>query len=282
MNLNSVLRAGTAVLLVGSVSLFSAVAKADITDIKKADNAVTLEAGAMHMNYKERVDGGVVDSEKGWLPAGHLGVSYLAFDQAPITNLYVHLDVDGSHGSTKYGGAIISTGQPWYESDNDTVISTDLQLGYAFPIGNTLMLTPYGEIGYRYWDRQITGGGYASSNDEEYTNFEGMVGLLAQFSPISRLVLSLSGSGGTTFGGSMKSSAVSGTYDLGDHHIWRVQGRVGFRVTEQFELTGSATYEEFGFGASPCYAVSSTTCTFEPDSTTHQMKVLAGFAYHFF
>lgn len=274
-------RFGAGLALLAATALLPGAAMADVTDIRKADNAIELDAGATHLNYKENSGGGTLDSEKGWLSTAHLGVSYLALDQAPVTNLYLHLDVEGSTGSTHYGGALqdLQSGAavPWQSSTNDNLISTDVQAGYAFPIGRTLMLTPYAELGYRYWDRDLTGaGGYP----EHYSNWEGMGGLLAQYSPIARWVLSLSGSAGTTFGGNLDASNIH--FRLGDDLTWRTQAKVGFRVTTHLELLGTATYERLGFGASPVYPISPTMGLQEPDSTTHQATVLVGVAYHFF
>lgn len=274
-------RSGAGWALLATVALLPGAAKADVTDIRNANNAIELDGGATHLNYKEKADGGTLDSEKGWLSTAHLGVSYLALDQSPLTNLYLHLDVQGSTGSTRYGGALqdLQSGAaiPWQSSTNDNIVSTDVQIGYAFPIGSTLMLTPYGEIGYRYWDRDLKGdGGYP----EHYSNWEGMGGLLAQYSPIARWVFSLSGSVGMTFGGNLDASGIQ--FRLGDDLTWRTQAKVGFRITTHLELLGTAAYERLGFGASPVYPIGPAIGLQEPDSTTHQATILVGIAYHFF
>ena len=88
-----------------------------------------------------------------------------------------------------------------------------------------------------------------------------------------RLVLSASGQAGSTFGAEMQSSG--NTYILGSAPVWQVDGKIGYALTQSFELTTEARFDGFG------YAQSSTISnSLEPESYTHQLSVLAGLAYH--
>ncbi|HZB92326.1 MAG TPA: hypothetical protein VE397_12840, partial [Stellaceae bacterium] len=251
-------------------------AAADEFDIRKADNGVSLGLGASYLDYAETAGGSTLDTEKGWLPTADLGFGILAFPQAPIPNLYFHLGAQASVGSTYYSGALCNAFgfcTPYQSKTDDDIVAVAVQLGRAFPIGRTLMLTPFGEIGYRYWARDLTGtGGYT----EDYHNWDGMGGLLLQYSPVERWVLSLSGAAGQTFGADLTTQGE--TFNLGSKLIWRTEAKLGFRVSERVELTGSAAYESFGYGASP----PDVNGFYEPDSTTHQTTLLIGIAYHFF
>jgi hypothetical protein len=256
-------------------------AVADVLDIRKADNALTLDAGASYLDYAETYAGTTLDTEKGWLPTVGLSFGMLAFPQAPIANLYLHLDARASLGSTYYNGGLcdqFGNCIPYQSNTNDQIFTGAAQIGRAFALGRVVMLTPYAEIGYRYWSRELTGtGGYT----EDYHNWDAMGGLLAQWSPVARWVLSLSGAAGKTFGADMSTSGITGAnenFALGSEITWRVQAKAGFRITERVELTSTAEYSTLSYGASAVDA----NGYYEPDSTTHQTTLLLGIAWHFF
>jgi hypothetical protein len=190
------LRLAAIVALALATVLGSRAGLADTTDIRKADNGVSLDAGATDLDYAETASGTALDTEKGWLPTVGLGFGMLAFPTAPIPNLYFHLDATASFGSSAYNGALcdqFGNCIPYQSTTNDKIFAGAAQLGRAFALSETLMVTPYAEIGYRYWSRDLQGiGGYG----ETYHNWDGMGGLLAQYSPASRWVLSLSGAAG--------------------------------------------------------------------------------------
>ena len=275
MHLRSVALGAVAALAL-TTAIGSRGAVADTVDIRKADNGVSLDAGESYLDYAETAGGSTLDTEKGWLPTVGLGFGMLAFPQAPISNLYVHLDARASLGSTAYNGALcddFGDCTPYQSTTNDNIYTGAAQLGRAFTLGTTVILTPFAEIGYRYWSRDLKGiGGYG----ETYENWDGMGGLLAQYSPASRWVLSLSGAAGTMFDASMSTGGEC--FSLGDKLIWRTQGKVGFRLSQRVELSLTGGYESFGYGASPADA----NGLYEPDSTTHQTTLLLGIAYHFF
>ena len=256
-------------------------AHADNLDIRKADNAIAVDFGASYLDYGETQGGSTLDTEKGWLPTIGISVGMLAFPDAPIGNLYLHFDGRASLGSTNYNGALCdqyNNCTPYQGTTNDQIFSGDAQLGRAFELGRYAMLTPFAEIGYRYWSRDLTGpGGYT----EDYSNWDAMVGLLLQVSPAPRWVLSLSGAAGETFGANMSTAGLTGSnenFTLGSDMAWRVQAKAGYRITERLELTSTLEYSSFAYGASPVDAAG----YYEPDSTTHQTTFLIGAAWHFF
>lgn len=265
-----------------AAAALSGPALADTLDIRKADNALTLDAGATYLDYTETQGGTTLDTEKGWLPTVGLSFGMLAFPNAPIPNLYVHLDARASFGSTNYNGGLcdqFGNCIPYQSTTNDQIFTGDLQLGRAFALGRFVMLTPYAEIGYRYWSRDLTGiGGY----NEDYKNWDAMGGLLAQVSPAPRWVFTFSGAAGKTFDAVMTTdSTITGgseNFNLGSELTWRLQAKAGFRLTDRIELTGTAEYSTLSFGASQLDAAG----YYEPDSTTHQTTLLLGLAWHFF
>ncbi len=269
--------AGLAVLAAFSVTARPAFA--DTMDIRKSDNSFSVDVGASYLDYAEKrpAGGSTLDSEKGWLPTVGLGVGFLSDEGASplLRNLYGRLEGRASAGSTDYDGAL-QDGTPATGTTDDRVYSFAAQMGRAFPLGQDLLLTPFVEVGYRHWNRDMLGvHGYS----ETYTNWDAMGGLLAQYSPEHRWVLSASAAGGTTFSPQM--SNYIGDFSLGDDAVWRVRGKIGYLVTDKLELTGTAEYQDFSYGISPP-VIRGRIGYYEPDSTTHQTTLLAGVSYHFF
>jgi hypothetical protein len=280
-SLRAVAAAGARLAAVAAVLAFSPPALADTLDIRAADNAVSLDLGGSYLDYTETQGGATLDTEKGWLPTIGLSFGMLAFPEAPIGNLYLHLDGRASLGSSHYNGGLcdqFGNCTPYQSSTNDKIFSGDGQLGRAFTLGHYFMLTPFAEIGYRYWSRDLTGtGGYT----EHYYNWDAMGGLLAQLSPTPHWVFSLSGAAGKTFDASMSTYGITGsneTFNLGSEVAWRVQAKAGYRITDRLELTTTAEFSDLAFGASAVDA----NGYYEPDSTTHQTTLLVGVAWHFF
>lgn len=265
-----------AAVVAAGVTTASHGALADMLDIRKADNGLSFDVGATYMDFAETQSGTALDTEKGWLPTVDLGFGMLAFPDAPIGNLYFRLDGRASFGSTNYNGALcdeFGNCTPYQATTNDNIFTGAAQLGRAFEIGRAFLLTPYAEIGYRYWDRDLKGiGGYT----ENYHNWDAVGGLLVQVSPASRWVLSLSGAAGETFGAAMTTFGES--FPLSSEITWRVQAKAGYRATERIELTTTIEYSRLAYGASPVDA----TGFYEPDSTTRQTTLLIGAVWHFF
>jgi len=264
---------GLAALLVTASPAF-----AETADIRNSDNSLSVDFGASYLDYAEKQGGVTLDSEKGWQPTVGVGVGILAEDRAApvLRNLYLRLNGRASAGTTKYDGAMCDQfGNCTSDqgSTDDRIYSLGLQMGRAITLSQTAMLTPFAELGYRHWNRDGLGAG---SYSETYGNWDAMGGLMFQYSPVHRWVLSLSGAGGTTFGASMTTGGES--FSLGDAAIWRGQGKVGYLVSDRLELTTTAEYQGFSYRASPVDAAG----YYEPDSTTNQTTLLVGFAYHFF
>jgi hypothetical protein len=250
-------------------------AHADNYDIRMSDNAAEIDVGASSLHYKETASGLALDSETGWMPDVNVGMGFLAKPNATIGNLYFHLDGGGAFGNTNYNGALCNTltdvCTPYQSTTHDEIYNISGKIGRAFELGKIAMLTPFADVGYRYWDRQLTGiGGYT----EDYSHGDVMGGALLQFSPIKRWVFSLSGEAGTTFSPSMNTGG--DTYTLKDRTIWEAAGKLGYRLTERVELTGTVDYTDFRYGAS-----APVDGYYEPDSYSRQLTTLIGLSYHF-
>lgn len=248
-------------------------------DIWRSDNAASLDIGTAYLDYGETVGGATLDSEEGWLPTVQVGIGLLANGAAPIPNLYLHANAGMSRGYTTYSGALCDeTGHciPYRSSTDDRIFMGAVRAGIGVPLSDPVLLVPFVEVGYRYWERRGEGvGGYV----ENYQNWHGLAGLMVQYSPLPRWVASLSAAGGTTFAASMDApEPPSGNFTLGNKPAYRLEGKLGYRFAANWELSGTAAFDDFGFGASAVDAAG----YYEPDSTTQETTLLMGISYLFF
>ncbi len=268
--------------LLASAFCFSLIgqARADIADIRGEDNSLELDVGGSLLKYGEDTANSTFDTEESWMPSVGFGGSLLTNSKNyPIlSNLYLSLNGSAVFGQTDYRGGlqnpITHVITPYNTTDNAEVYTLNGQIGHAFALSDSVMLTPLADFGYRYWKRTLTGsGGY----EEDYKHYELLGGFLVQYSPIKKLVLSLTGEGGSTINPNMTTS-FGDHYTLGQSPVWEVGGKVGYMMTQYFEGTAGVNFKGFGYGASGQH-VSDTT--WEPASYTHELTTQVGVAYHF-
>ena len=260
------------------VSIAALPAAADTLDIRKADNAVSVDFGATYLDYAETQSGANLDTEKGWLPTVNVGASLLSSERASpvLRNLFLRVDGRASVGPTAYDGSLYDTNgntTAYQGSTDDRIYSVNLQVGRAITLTHQLMLTPFVEIGYRHWNRDLLGTyGYS----ETYSNGVVMGGMMAQYSPVARWVFTLSAAGGTTIDSGMTTGGE--TFNLSNAATWQVKTRIGYLMTDRLEVNVSGEFQHFSYGASPVDG----SGYYEPDSTTDQTTALVGVSYHFF
>ncbi len=274
-------------VLFGALAVFACTAPtvaawAGIDDIRKSDNSVGVSLGGTYLDYRE-LDSGTgltLDSERGWL--ANLGgeANLLAAPNAVglLRNLYLHVDGGAAFGQTTYNGAYWN-GTPASGTTDDTVWNGAVRVGRGFELGSSAMVIPFTELGYRWWDRNGQGaGGY----DETYHSWDVMAGLLAQYSPAAKWVLSANAALGNTFGaGIVVGSPFSTSTSLGDALTWRAGGRVGYTFSRRMEMFTEADVTRLGYGASP-WINSGQGVVMEPTSQTYETAIKVGVAYHFF
>ncbi len=253
-------------------------ARADITTIRNSDSVIDFAAGANQLRYGENVNGVTFDTEKGWQPDFNLGAGYLVSNPNPwLNNTYLRGDANIAIGNTAYTGAIQEISQngiliiPAKSTTHDQIYNFSGKVGHSFPLGNYVMATPFVDIGYHYWNRELTGvGGYT----EEYGNGTAMAGGMVQFSPLPSWVFTLTGEAGTTFAPTLHAFGTS--YELQTRTIYEVDARIGYEFAPRFEVFGTGAFTGFDYGASPILEGSN-----EPESATHDFRALLGIAYHF-
>jgi len=251
----------------------SSQAKADIDTIRNSNSEIWGSAGTSLLNYNEDISTpNIPDSEHGWTPSLAVGVDYMG-----SRNLYFALEGSVAFGNDNYNGSLYdqNTGNydiPYQSTTHETITNVDGKFGKGFALSNIVMLTPYVELGFRYWERNLGGG-----DVEDYQNFDTLGGLMFQIAPTNRLILTAYGSAGTTFAASMKANVTGDTYDLGSAGMYKVGGKIGYDLTQRLELFTTLDYDAFRYGQSPLQADG----TLEPSSHTEDTTLRVGLGYHF-
>ena len=247
-------------------------AKADISSIRSSNSEIWGSVGGSFLNYKEQLYApDIPDSEHGWTPTIGAGLDYMTNN-----NWYFALEGSVSFGDDQYNGSYYDNNTGYYDipaqtTTNETISKVDGKVGKGFALGSHVMLTPYAELGFRYWDRAIPG------NTEDYQNFDMLGGLMFQVAPINSLILTAYGAAGTTFGAQMKSSLSGDTYDLGNSGMYKLGGKIAYLFTPRWDVFTALDYDAFRFMQSPVQNDGS----YEPSSKTEETTLRVGIGYHF-
>jgi hypothetical protein len=237
------------------------------------NNTIWAAAGASELNYKETVSP-IPDSDRGELPSFAAGIDFMTRN-----NLYLSADGSVAVGNAHYNGALYDSGTgiydiPYETSTHETVVNVNGKIGQGFSLSDRAMFIPYLDVGFRYWDRKLGAG-----QGEEYQNYDVLGGVMFEYTPIDRLILSAYGAGGTTFGATMRTSGHD--FDLGGSGIEKVGGKIGYDLTKRIELFSTVDYDHFHYVGSPWVLLSSTTEAREPSSRTEDTTLRVGIGYHF-
>ena len=244
-------------------------------DIIASNNQIIAEFVGTDLDYAEHggdygTPTGLLDTEKGWVPGFGLKVSVMG--NLWLGNDYLEAEFSRSDGHTRYVGSLIG-GLFGSVKGNDGATFTDLDARYGkgYALRTNFMITPYAELGYHKWDREVNQG-------ETYTNFYVGAGALVQWSPVSRLVLSANAMIGTTFSSHIDVAGPFGFSDsLGNSAIYKLGVGVDYAMTTHLHLSTGLDYTDFKYGASPLQS----SGFFEPHSTTKITALKVGIGYAF-
>jgi hypothetical protein len=275
---------------VGSVAPLSPVRSCWINDITRANQQVSVDFIDTQVWYGPEIinpapqgfgpAGVPLDGEKGWVPGLRATGAYME-EIGPICNLYVSGSFSWINGHTNYWA---SAGPALSNVDGATVENSDVRLGIGFNVGPNGMITPYLGGGSRWWDRLLSGPfGYNEVYKHDYAG----VGLLVQYSPAPRWVLSANGLVGGTFDASQVSSLTPEgattvcvcTFPLGSSTIYKAGGSVDYAMTEHLHANAGIDYTYFKYGQSPV-VVSGPFAFLEPNSKTSDTTLSVGLGYH--
>ena len=259
-------------------------------DILSANNQISVDAIYTKMDYVENYPcanpnpgfpnncaPGIFDQEHGWLPGVSVTGSWMG-DVAGVRNLYLM----GS-GSWVKGNVNYSAGNGLTLVNGAEIWNGDFRIGKGFDISPTGMITPYFGAGGNWWGRNLVGpGGY----HEDYKHGYAGGGIMLQFVPISKLVLSMNALIGSTFNSSMTTSLTPGgfpinpqTYKLGNTLMFDAGVSLDYAFTQQFHGNVGFDYQRFGYRQSPLSVIDGSL---EPTSRTDYYTVKAGVGYSFY
>jgi hypothetical protein len=260
---------------------FSADAVADTSDILASNNRTLMQVISTSVDYREFGNGylgtptGVLDTETGSVMGGAISLSGMRGGE----HLYWEFGGDYSAGETRYTGALQGgTFGSYVGSSGAQMINLGIRLGKGFAVGDRTMLSPYGEWGWHEWQRGVNYG-------ERYSHQFFGAGLMAQYSPVPRLVLSVSALWARTNQSSIEVNSgpnLTGfTGRLGDSPLYRIGAAVDYAFTSQIHGNLAVEYTKFRYGASAAFPVGSGLVAWEPDSETRYLVIRTGLAIPF-
>lgn len=262
---------------------FSAPALANTRDIVASNNEVGIQYLLTNVDYTETGNGifgtktGILDTETGPVHGFAFSVSAM---RGP-GNDYVHAEMDYASGYTTYTGSLLVGGGPFgsvVATSSATLADYSARFGKGFAIRDQFMLTPFAEIGRHQWDRGVNYG-------EIYTHYYYGVGLLGQYSPFGKVVLSADALLGRTTSSQITVNSGPGiggfAGSLGNSVLSRLGVAADYAFTRQFHGTAAFDYTSFSYGMSAVFPAGGGFVTWEPDSKTYYARVKLGVAVAF-
>ncbi|HUW00112.1 MAG TPA: hypothetical protein VMV88_08125 [Gallionella sp.] len=260
---------------------------ADTSDIRAANNQVGFQLVSTHVDYTETGDGtlaptGTLDTEKGPVPGYALAISTM--QDLWLGNDYIEAEYDDASGNTEYVGGYLNPPTPYgsvVSTSGATLTNYSARYGAGLMVNDRSMLTPYVELGHHEWDRGVNSG-------EIYTHNYYGIGVLGQYSPASKLVLSANALFGSTFGSNIVVNSGPGfsgfSGALGNSTLYKIGLAADYAFVQNWHGTIGVDYASFSYGISALYpgVLNGKNVFFwEPDSKTNYTTVRIGLGYGF-
>jgi hypothetical protein len=251
--------------VIGATSVWSEDIKANDT-LRRANNHVGVAVGTEYQNYREIEDGGTLDSEKGYVKPAYRIYASSQFDLAGIKDVYTAASFSYTGGKTRYDGGTVNqeTGEvmPLSNKTKAQLADWSVRIGKAIPVGaaGSVQLIPFVEYGQHRWDRDLAAedGGYL----EHYRNKAISLGVLGQYAPTDRWVLSAEVKAGRYYSGKLRvvdvpvtapdgeQGLLSDTLLLGSRPMVLLGLKADYAVTSHFHLTAGYSWQRFQYGRS--------------------------------
>ena len=251
--------------------------------ILNVNNQVNLDYTNTKVDYTETGGaygsmGGTLDTESGNVGGYQIGLSSMR--NWLFGNDYLYAEYNHSKGDTNYVGQSINNTVNTYGSitgtDGAELENYFARYGKGFALGQTMMVTPYFELGHHSWTRSVNAG-------EVYANRWYGIGVLAQYAASQQLVFSLNGMVGNNYGSNID---VAGTFagSLQNSSITRIGGSLDYAMTSNWHANLGIEYTSFKYGYSGMYPVTINNTlygAYEPSSTTNYTVAKIGIGYSF-
>lgn len=274
-NKQSILFSTVMGLAIGSLSLS---AQAGTQDILSANNQAGIQLTMQHMDYSETYQGVLLDTENGNVPGIDLSVSVMK--DLWLGNDYLQAEYAYSSGKTDYVGSYQGGSYGSLVAKSGAEINDfSIRYGKGYVASQTVMLTPYGEFGYHQWDRNVGDGipgGYMEHYSHKYLAF----GILGQYSPVARLVLTGNVMAGRTLRPAITVDlpAPQGfSAGLGNSAIYKASIAADYAFTKTVHGNAGIDYTTWQYGASAIQP----SGYLEPDSKTYITTFKVGVGYAF-
>jgi hypothetical protein len=267
-----------AVMAIASLAGVSS-AFAGVSDIKASNNQLGIQLISTKVDYTETNNGlfngplGTIDTETGRVPGIALSLSVM--QDIWLGNDYLEAGHDHSSGHTDYTGGYLNPPTPYGSvtgTSSATLINYNVRYGKGVTVNDQWMLTPYAELGHHRWDRGVNLG-------EIYTHSYYGIGVLAQYSPASKLVFSANALAGHTFNSYIDVNGVF-TGPLGDSALAKFGVAADYAFTRNIHANFGVDYTSFSYGVSDFYPYGAGAAG-EPDSKTNYTTVRIGAGYSF-
>jgi len=255
--------------------------------LRDANNAVSLAAGAVLQNYQEALPS-PSDIESGWMPGLRLGISGMN-PPGPgfASRLYFALHYGYQQGNLRYQGFALATHQPLSLTDHSQVQTVSIRIGKGIPVSQRVLLTPYFLYRFVDWQRHLQN---ALGQSEHYESNSAGIGLLAQWTPARRWVLSGRLAWAEGFAGTVRGThgILSPTVPLHPGATLQAGLAVDYRLQGPWHLFGGLRFTHYAFDGSPRFIGTITQdgqsypgIFDEPASQTNRFGLDLGIAYQF-
>jgi hypothetical protein len=258
----------------------STTASASTSDIIASNTQAGIQFISTYVDYTETGNGifgtqtGVLDTESGYVP----GFALFASAMWGEPHFYLAGQVSHNNGYTNYTGALMGGG-PYgsvVATSGATLMDNSLRFGTGLEIRDSLMATPYAEIGSHEWDRGVNDG-------ETYTHDYWGVGILGQYSPATALVISANAMIGRTYRSYILVAGPFGfSSDLSNSGLYKAGLSVDYAFTADFHGNAGIDYTRFKYGMSSINILGGGAYyVWEPDSSTKYTTFRVGLGYGF-
>jgi hypothetical protein len=281
----------------GYASVLSTAHAADNDAFFRANNVIGLGLGSQQQNYREFMRGATVDSNRGDIKPSYRLYVTAQRDLLGIPDLYLGASVSYASGENTYRGALVDgvTGAqiPIAGRTPTRLFDWSLCAGKAFTLNEaaTIQWIPYLDYSQHRWDR-LDGGGVGDYS-EHYSHSMLSVGVIGQYAPTDRLVLSAEAQLGRLYDASVRvrsmegplyfndgpyryyMNGANGPIVLGSHNAVMFGLGADYAVTSTLHVTAGYRWQRFGYG------MGTNNDVVEPKSTSIMQRVEVGIALTF-
>jgi opacity protein-like surface antigen len=263
-----------AALLVASASAFADDA------ILQANNQISLAVGAQHLNYHEpsttNTIPGDLDSEHG----SQFTAGLTAVRQGSvfgINDVYTRASAFITAGNTSYTGYLLSTWTPKTDTTRNIAGDFQLRVGKALRFGSSsqFQVVPYVQYAYHVWSRTI-----GTDASEVYSHHTLGGGILGQYAPTSKLVLSADVGVSAMLGSQMQKDNYP-TFKTQNRPVTEIGLGADYAVTRHLHASVNYRLTKFHYGRSADVAGPRGGDWYEPSSRTTEQVITVGLGYSF-